>query len=347
MAILVWPSSAATLKVGDPAPKLQVSKWVQGEPVKEFAKDKAYIVEFWATWCGPCRATIPHLNELHNQFKDKGLVVIGQNVWERDLTQVEPFIKKMGDKMTYRVALDKVEGDKGAMAETWMEAAGQNGIPAAFLIGKDGKIAWIGHPMNLKPKTIEDVLAGKYDVKKAAVEQEELQAKQGKVGEMGQKLTQQIQNKEWETAMSTIDDMEKTMGPESKTQFDMVRLSVLMQKGDWKEVFKKADTISLEHKDNPQLLNQLAWGLATRDEVQERDLEVIDRIATRANDASNKKDPAVLDTLARVKFMKGEKEQAVQLQQKAVELADSEMKEDLQKTLTSYKEGKIPTSDGQ
>jgi Flp pilus assembly protein TadD len=103
----------------------------------------------------------------------------------------------------------------------------------------------------------------------------------------------------------------------------------------------------LEHKDNPQLLNQLAWGLATRDEVQERDLEVIDRIATRANDASNKKDPAVLDTLARVKFMKGEKEQAVQLQQKAVELADSEMKEDLQKTLTSYKEGKIPTSDGQ
>jgi thiol-disulfide isomerase/thioredoxin len=52
----------ATLKVGDAAPKLQVAKWVQGEEVKEFDKAKAYIVEFWATWCGPCKASIPHLN---------------------------------------------------------------------------------------------------------------------------------------------------------------------------------------------------------------------------------------------------------------------------------------------
>lgn len=345
MAVLVWPSSAATLKVGDPAPKLQVSKWVQGEPVQDFAKDKVYLVEFWATWCGPCRATIPHLNELHKQFKDKGLVVIGQNVWEKDTALVEPFIKKMGDKMTYRVALDKVEGDKGAMAETWMEAAGRNGIPAAFLVGKDGKIAWIGHPGQLKPATIEQVLAGTYDTKKAAAEAEEEESKQAKVNEMGQKLQGQVQNKEWEAAMSTIDQMEKTMGSESKAQFDMFRLSILMEKGDWKEVFSKADSIAETQKDNPALLNQLAWGLATREEVKERNLDVIERIATRANEASEKKDPAVLDTLARVKFMKGDKEEAIQLQQKAVELASAEMKEDLEKTLASYKEGKLRTAE--
>jgi thiol-disulfide isomerase/thioredoxin len=157
-----------TLKVGDPAPKLQTGKWVQGDPVKDFQKGKAYIVEFWATWCGPCRASIPHVNELYNQFKDKGLVVIGQNCWEKDESLVAPFVKKMGDKMTYRVALDdKSSNSKGAMATSWMAAAGRKGIPSAFLVDTKGRIAWIGHPMQLKDQMIEDALAGKSEVSKA------------------------------------------------------------------------------------------------------------------------------------------------------------------------------------
>jgi thiol-disulfide isomerase/thioredoxin len=155
-------SSAATLAVGNTAPKLQTGQWVQGEPVKDFQKGKAYIVEFWATWCGPCRSSIPHLNEIFSKYKDKGLVVIGQNCWERDETLVPPFIKQMGPKMSYRVALDDKSSDKkGAMAKTWMEAGGRTGIPSAFLVDTQGKIAWIGHPMSLKEQTIETVLAGK------------------------------------------------------------------------------------------------------------------------------------------------------------------------------------------
>ena len=151
-----------TLKVGDHAPKLQTGKWVQGQPVKDFEKGKAYIVEFWATWCGPCRASIPHVNELYTKFKDKGLVVVGQNCWERDESLVAPFVDKMGDKMTYRVALDdKSHSKDGQMAESWMAAAGRNGIPSAFLVDTKGVIAWIGHPMDLKDEMIEQVLAGK------------------------------------------------------------------------------------------------------------------------------------------------------------------------------------------
>jgi hypothetical protein len=140
-AVMTFALAAApTLKVGDRAPKLQTGKWVQGEPVKDFEK-----------------------------FKDKGLIVIGQDCSERDESQVAPFVKKMGDKMTYRVALDDKTSDKqGQMSKTWMEAAGQNGIPTAFLVDTKGVIAWIGHPMELKEQVIEDVLAGKTPVSKGA-----------------------------------------------------------------------------------------------------------------------------------------------------------------------------------
>src|SRR5271169_4954540 len=81
-------ASAVSLNVGDPAPKLQTGKFVQGDSVSEFAPGKAYIVEFWATWCGPCKASIPHLNETYRKFKDKGLIVIGQDCWEKDESKV-------------------------------------------------------------------------------------------------------------------------------------------------------------------------------------------------------------------------------------------------------------------
>src|SRR5262245_58226912 len=124
--LMLQAAGVATLKIGDAAPKLQVGKWLQGEPVQQFEKNKAYIVEFWATWCGPCRISIPHLNEVHKKFKDKGLVVIGQDVWEHDENSVEPFIQSMGNKMTYRVALDdKSKSERGAMSDAWMAPSGR------------------------------------------------------------------------------------------------------------------------------------------------------------------------------------------------------------------------------
>lgn len=156
---------AAKLAVGDVAPPLKVTKWLQGEEVKAFAKDKVYVVEFWATWCGPCIKAMPHLNELQAEYKVVGLEVIGLTSKDPNNSQmaVEEFVTKNGKKFTYRFAYcDDRDTDKA-----YMEASGQDGIPCSFVIGKDGKIAFIGHPMELDD-VLPLVLEGKWDGKKSA-----------------------------------------------------------------------------------------------------------------------------------------------------------------------------------
>ena len=336
----------ATLKIGDPAPKLQAGKWVQGAPVKSFEKDKAYIVEFWATWCPPCRTSIPHLNEVHNKFKNKGLIVIGQDCWEKDESLVEPFIKKMGDKMTYRVALDDKQGnEKGKMAETWMEAAGRGGIPSAFLVDKTGSIAWIGHPMELEDEVIEKVLAGNFDLKKAEADNATREKNQRRLMELSRELNSNMEQKKWEKAEATLSEMEKLLPEKSRVGLDKVRFNIFLGKADYAGAAIMALKVSDANKEDAMLQNELAWGLVTHEGNKTPDLDVAQKIASRANDAAKGEDPGIIDTYARVLFMQGKKDKAIELQQKAIGLAGDDMKESLQKTLNSYKEGKLPPAE--
>ena len=117
-------------ELGQPAAPLKIKEWIKGKPV-DLASAKGnqvLVVEFWATWCGPCRTSIPHLTELQKKFKDVGFI----GVSDEDAPTVKKFVNKMGDQMDYTVAID----DDRQTSKGYMEAFDQNGIPHAFIVDR-------------------------------------------------------------------------------------------------------------------------------------------------------------------------------------------------------------------
>jgi tetratricopeptide (TPR) repeat protein len=228
------------------------------------------------------------------------------------------------------------------MAETWMEAAGQNGIPTAFVISKTGEIAWIGHPMSLQEKTLDEVLAGNFDVKKAAADYAKKKEQDEKMSLAWQDFQKAANAKEWNKAEAYLNDMEKLMDEGDRDNLDMVRLRMNLKKEDMAAAEKVAKKLSEKEPENAMYHNELAWMLITQSGISKGLLGLSEKEAIRANELAKGKSPEALDTLARVQFVKGEKDEAIATQQKALEVADQKVKKNYQKTLDSYKAGKVP-----
>ncbi len=171
LALMPLAVTAQAAELGDPAATLHVGEWIKGDPVEMAKGDTTYVVEFWATWCGPCLQSIPHLTELQEQFKDKNVVFIG--VSDEDSATVKPFVAEQGDNMNYHVVVD----DNRQTYAGYMEAYGQNGIPSAFIVDKNLNVAWVGHPLDGLDKVLDEVVSGTFDPA-AYKEQKEIREKQ-------------------------------------------------------------------------------------------------------------------------------------------------------------------------
>ena len=325
----------ASLKVGDPAPKLQVDKWVKGEPVKQLEKGKVYVLECWATWCGPCVQAIPHVTELQKKYKDKGLVVIGMNVWENDVSEVEPFVKKMGDKMDYRVATDSIpegkDANSGKMAETWMKAAGRNGIPCSFIVDREGKIAWIGHPMSMD-KPLAGVIAGTFDPKKEAEAQE-------RTDKANEALANAMRAKDWDKALTATDEL-LAASPDTTAGVAPVKVYIHIQKKDYKAANAEAKRLSEgENAKDQRLLMGIAYALVGEGEpAKELDTDLALSSATKAADMGGDMAKMAKTLVAKAHAAKGDYAKAVETQTAAMEGVEGRQKDMMQRDLDAYKE---------
>jgi thiol-disulfide isomerase/thioredoxin len=332
-------ATAAGLSVGDVAPKLDLKEFVKGDVVKSFEKGKIYVVEFWATWCGPCRVSIPHLSELQKKYKDA--IFIGVSVWEQSQDKVKPFVDEMGDKMAYRVAIDDVgegKGNEGKMAKQWMQAAEQDGIPAAFIVNGDGKIAWIGHPMNMD-KPLEQIISGKWDLAKARADYQAELARKIKLRSIFGKLQVAMQAKDNKSIVAVVDEaikedanMEKTLG--------LFKFRALAAQADADKTMQYGMHLAEGiYNDLPQGLNEIAWTLVENpgEKADPKLMKFALGIAVKADKLAQGKDGGIADTLAKAYYETGDVATALSTQERAMKLskgtpleADATMKERLE-----------------
>ena len=135
---------------------LAANAFLQGKAPSSWEQDKVYIIDCWATWCVPCKTTIPRLNRLYTDYQAKGLRVIGVSVFGEERTNVEAFLKAEGSGMSYPVAIAE---KGGAFESQWLKAADVSSLPSAFVV-KNGKLLFVIHSGKITNETVEALLAG-------------------------------------------------------------------------------------------------------------------------------------------------------------------------------------------
>ncbi len=348
LALIPFASDASAndnrpkLSIGSKAPKIEIEHWLSMpdgfEEVKRFKKGNVYVVEFWATWCGPCLRAMPHFSEVAQKYSDQGVQVIG--VSDEKLTKVKAFLLKKPNK-------DKSEtwGDitskycltcdpDGSVKKGIFRAAGQTGIPRAFIIGKTGHVEWIGHPTKIE-KPLEQIVAGNWDSAAFKVSFEKAYRIKSNKKEVDRLLKAEKHN----MAVNQISKLVEDYEGDDRRKWQLQSLEICL-KNNLRRTEKDFRKVAKEYYKDSTMMNSMAWAVVS---AHQEDAEInpsILELARTAIDLSVKieRSAAALDTLAHIAELQGDLDEAIKIQVEAVEKADEKLKPELKEYLQKLKE---------
>lgn len=340
--------AAEEFGIGSPAPPIDVEHWIQDgngffEPVTKFKQDNVYVVEFWATWCGPCIASMPHLAELQNKYRGQDVQII--SISDEKLETVEEFLKQKGPgdeektfaEITSAYSLT-TDPDRSAF-EDYMEKSGQKGIPTSFIVGKDNKIEWIGHPMRLD-EPLEQVVSGDWDREKFKQEYQERK----RYEEVMQRVSMLAGTQKFDEAVELVqEEVDSAKSPEMKEQLEMLLYNLKLAAG-------KVDESVLEYfrdqlkgmKGDPVAVGRFGYSIhsALKNDVNVGSLadEAIEAIEAEVGEAPDQYKAFLNHQVAQLYEITDKLEQAIASQQKAVDASEGRTQKRMQLYLDELKE---------
>lgn len=358
---------APTLLIGSEAPELDIENWLFDDSgsflhTTDFEQGQIYVIDFWDVAWVPTTRMLPRLAELQKQFKNDNvqIISIGRHeveFTERFLDQRIPNQKK-GERKTYRDIAETYsftcDADRSTFRD-YFEASGRTQVPSSFVVGKDGKIEWIGHPKDLE-EVLTDLVNGKWDRDKFAeayaIEMEK-QAKIAKAAVVFAKAMEgfpQALNGGRESALEYLEEAFKA--PENVlAQFRIsqlrVQLMVGMKHSDAAAELRKFADAFVNDEDSAGELNEMIWSIYERHESDaDIDSDVLEaslyaaRIAVKFLPNSG----AINDTVAHFVYLVEEDlDEAIEWQKKAVANAEgreADLQPFLDELLAEKKAGK-------
>lgn len=304
------PKKELKLAVGDPAPALKATKWLQGDEVKEFVAGKAYVVEFWTAWCHQCIAMMPHASELQAEYRDKGVTFIMFSARDPNssLDKVAAFVEVRGPRLGLTFAY--AENNDAYLA--WVAAARQV-LPCSFVVGKDGKIAYIGHPQ-LLDEVLPKVAAGTWTKEDAAA--------MAKLETELQGVFTALTGTDPVVGLKTLSDFQAAHPRLAGIPYFVTpKIGLLLQTKKTVEArnFAEEAIARAVKRDDASTLMNIASVLRSPQANSDKDLLALSLKAAQASvKASDEKDAIALLGLARTYYSMGDKDKAKEAGAKAV-----------------------------
>ncbi|MDE2205157.1 MAG: TlpA family protein disulfide reductase [Armatimonadetes bacterium] len=311
-----------TLNIGSQAPAISGVTWLHGGPVTRYVPGHIYVLEFWATWCEPCRQTFPYLAALASRYHGK-LTVVAVDSFERVTpggasapALVKRFASGISGGMPYPIAID---GPERTMARQWLLRSGETAIPVAFVVDGRGRLAWVGFPMNVGP-VVQAMAAGTWNLAAFARQRNAANAEDAAKQSVLTAVAVLVRANKPGPALATL-NRGITAHPALAPGFGLLKFHLMLMAGDPNACNFGLKLAESQYAADANTLDQIGTAIVKSRRVKNANYKIAVEIEDQANQLSGRTSCVMLDDLAAARFKAGDAAGAAAAEREALDRA--------------------------